>query len=446
MSRTCPNLLPELEKSDQWPPARTILDTLKSEGFAAYVVGGAVRDLLYGETPNDVDILTAASPDAVTRLFSSEKTRQVGRSFEISLINGVEVASFRNGGEEGTLEADLGMRDFTINSMAWDPVTFFLADPHGGRNDLKKGKIRFTGDPDARINEDPVRMVRACRFAARYRSDIRGDTMAAIRRRRRELQSRAAGERIRTEVIKAMALEKPSRFFALLHETGLLTYMFPCPDRRADLNGGPHHGETVFEHCMLVGDALPARQPLLRLAGYLHDVGKFDAVRFKEGKLTFPGHETHREALADDLRNLRFSRREADYILSLIRAHMRPLNSESTPRAVRRLLAMLADLGLSYRDFMRMRIADKRGNLAKSPYRLSEVKVRMNKLLDEINGEHAFTVNDLEITGRDICRILALPPGPEIGKVKQHLFDRVLDAPELNTRERLETIVREMTL
>ncbi|HCY87510.1 MAG TPA: tRNA nucleotidyltransferase [Desulfobacteraceae bacterium] len=368
----------------------------------------------------------------------------MGQNFEVSLINGVEVASFRGDSEGGTLEADLGMRDFTINSMAWDPSTGLLTDPYGGQDDLRQRLIRFTGNPEDRINEDPIRMVRACRFAARYGGEMDGQSQAAIRNRCRELGTGIAGERIRNEMIKAMAMEKPSLFFTLLHRTGLLSSIFPSLDRCAGLNGGPHHGETVFEHCLLVGDALPADQPLLRLAGYLHDTGKFDAVRFKAGQLTFAGHETHRDALASDLGQLRFSRRETDYILALVRAHMRPLTQDSTPRAVRRLLAMLADLGLSYRDFMRMRIADKRGNLAKSPYTLSDIKTRMRKLLDEMHGKNAFTMNDLEITGQDICRIMAMPPGPEIGKIKQHLFERVLDTPELNTRQRLVSMVEEM--
>ncbi|HCY85644.1 MAG TPA: hypothetical protein DHV36_10965, partial [Desulfobacteraceae bacterium] len=102
------DLLPGLAGSAQWPAARTILDTLKAKGFAAYIVGGALRDLISGHPPGDLDILTDASPDIVNRLFWGEKPRQVGQNFEVSLINGVEVASFRGDSEGGTLEADLG--------------------------------------------------------------------------------------------------------------------------------------------------------------------------------------------------------------------------------------------------------------------------------------------------------------------------------------------------
>ncbi|MEH0023090.1 MAG: CCA tRNA nucleotidyltransferase [Desulfobacter sp.] len=431
-----------LERSPAWPRAVQVLDTLRAGGYKGLVVGGAVRDMLLGISPHDVDILTNAGPDDIARLFAGTRIRHVGQTFEISLVNGVEVASCRgNGTFPG---ADLGMRDFTINSMAWDSFSHTLFDPHNGQQDLSNRMIRFTLDPGERIEEDPVRMIRACRFAARYDSRIDPDALTAIRASKQDLHTRAAGERVRTELLKAMAMKTPSVFFNLLHAADLLDQVLPSLDRCHGLDGGPFHGETVFEHCLLVGDALPARLPLLRLAGYLHDVGKFDAARMKEGKLTFAGHETHRDALAKDLERLRFSNRETAYIFSLVRAHMRPLNQDSTPRAVRRLLAFLDSLGLSYRDFFRLRMADKGGNLAKFPYTISEARLRLQKILDQVTAGAAFTPNDLAISGRDIQTLLDIGPGPRVGEVKAFLFEKVLDDPDLNTRAALETLVREM--
>ncbi len=431
------------DSSGSWPIVQPILNTLRINGYEGFVVGGAVRDMLLGLDPSDVDILTNAGPVIVKRLFSDQKIRQVGRTFEISLINGVEVASCRSeDAQKDFLEADLGMRDFTINSMAWDPFSHALVDPFNGQKDLSDKIIRFTRCPEDRINEDPIRMVRACRFSARYNSDIEPDSLAAIQAHRQEILTRAAGERIRTEIVKAMAMQKPSKFFSQLYHTGLLALIFPSLDRCCDLDGGPHHGETVFEHCLIVGDALPARQPLLRLTGYLHDVGKFDAAQSKNGQLTFPGHETHMDALETDLERLRFSKKDIAYILSLVRAHMRPLNEESTPKAVRRLLAMLADLDLSYQDFLRMRIADKRGNLAKAPYTLAQVRIRLKKIREQLASQTAFSMNDLEISGREIQEILGLAPGPKVGEIKHDLFEKVLEDPALNTASALEKLIR----
>jgi tRNA nucleotidyltransferase (CCA-adding enzyme) len=439
-----------------------IVNTLDQNGYKAYIVGGAVRDMVLAgftrlntlsQESGDVDILTNAPANEIEILFP--RSRQVGKTFSICLVNGIEVASSRAGldlknfpetgqfSETGQFpEADLGMRDFTINSMAWDPMTNTLVDPFNGKNDLEKKIIQFTRDPKDRICEDPLRMIRACRFAARFEGTLSPDSLQAILTHAPMILEKVAGERIRSELIKAMAMEKPSRFFHCLHDTGLLSGILPCLDRCFGLDGGPFHGETVFEHCLLVGDALPANQPLLRLAGFLHDAGKFDAIGIKDGRVTFAGHDTRIDAIRTDLENLRFSSGQTDYILSLVMTHMRPLTDKTTPKAVRRLLAMLEQYDLPFRDFLRMRLADKKGNLAKQPYTLSEIRTRLRKIQDELSGKATFSINDLEISGKDIMEQLHIPPGPEIGRIKELLFDKVLENPSLNTRQGLEQLIK----
>ncbi len=195
---------------------------------------------------------------------------------------------------------------------------------------------------------------------------------------------------------------------------------------------------------MLVGDSLPARQPLLRLAGYLHDVGKMDAQGIKEGRITFHGHETRMEALVTDLDRLRFSVPEKAYILALVRCHMRPLAEKTRPKSIRRLLAMLAQNRISFQDFMRMRIADKKGNLAKSPYTLADIRLRVEKVYQEMTRQTAFQPDDLAVSGEDIMAIRNIDPGPEVGHIKQLLFENVLDDPSLNTRETLVQMLKDM--
>jgi tRNA nucleotidyltransferase/poly(A) polymerase len=330
--------------------------------------------------------------------------------------------------------------------MAYDPLEKKLIDPYDGKKDLEKRMIRFTREPEARIKEDPVRMIRACRFCAMIDGTFSIGSLDAILSCKGLLKASVAKERIRHEIMKAMALKQPSLFFRALRTTGLLAGIFPSLDRCYDLDGGPHHAETVFEHCLLVGDALPAKFPLMRLAGFLHDTGKFDAAEDTDGKQTFEGHETHVWATRKDLETLRFSAAEIAYILSLMQTHMRPLTEETTPKAARRLLAMLADHGLDYRAFMRMRIADKKGNLAKSPYTLTQIKVRLKKLIHEIQKETAFQKKDLQISGSDIMQILDMAPGPKIGEIKQQLFERVLDQPELNDYSELAMLCRSLNM
>jgi tRNA nucleotidyltransferase/poly(A) polymerase len=433
-------------------PVCDILETLWRAGFHAFLAGGAVRDALLGIAPEDVDILTNARPGDLDRLFSDQYPKYVGKAFAVTLINKVEVATCRTADKKAvdaghTFPAtDLGRRDLTINSMAWDPQTRTLADPFGGQADIENKTIRFTRNPFDRIEEDPVRMVRACRFAARFRFNIEPESFDTICDLAHKIKAQGTADRIQREVVKAMGMDKPSAFFNLLHDTGLLGLILPSLDRCYGLDGGPHHGETVFEHNLLVGDALPASMPILRLAGFLHDTGKADALEIKDGRNSFPGHEKFTQAMMTDLEHLRFSRKDLDHIHSLVRGHMRPLKADTSPKAVRRLLAMLDDLNLSYHDFLRMRIADKKSNLnpLKKPYSLGDIRLRLDKILDALNAKTPFNVNSLDISGREIQEILSLPQGPAIGKVKALLFERVLDDPSLNTKQTLKDLVRQM--
>ena len=420
---------------------RFILSTLQKNGFQAYIAGGAVRDIMLQRTPDDFDILTNASIKEIKHVFSGQKVKTVGKAFPICIVNSVEISSGRGVSDISNFpESDLAKRDFTINAMACDPLVEKIIDPFNGRKDLEDAVIRFTKDPEKRIQEDPVRMIRACRFAAMIDGSFSLSSLEVILANKDLLDKAVAKERIHHEIIKALALKRPSLFFKALKKTGLLVKIFPSLDRCHGLDGGPHHGETVFDHSMLVGDALPAALPILRLAGFLHDTGKFDAAKTNKGKLTFAGHENHTRAAIHDLTALRFSVKDIAYIKSLIKIHMRPLTDQTTPKATRRLLAMLDQYGLDYRDFMRMRIADKKGNLSKRPYTIAEIRLRLKKLFNEMAQKSAFRINHLEINGDDIIQILGVAPGPEIGKIKQMLFEKVLDDPELNNYDELKKI------
>ncbi len=422
-----------------------ILEHLAKNRFKAYIAGGAVRDMVNQKLPSDVDIVTNASLGEIQRIFKGEHVRMVGKSFHVCLVNGIEVASLR-GRASAFPESDLGKRDLTINSMAWDPVTRSVIDPFFGQKDLERRIIRFTRDGDQRILEDPLRMVRACRFVSQIKGRLAPEAFNAIKGHGSLVNTQVAKERIRSEILKAMVHDRPSLFFNALQKTGLLKTIFPCLDRLVDLDGGPFHGETVFEHCMIVGDSLSPRRPLLRLAGFLHDAGKFEAAEVKQGRLTFHGHEEHREEIVADLERLKFSNQEIDCIDAVIRVHMRPLTQETTPKAVRRILALLEQHGVTYQEFMRIRIADMGGNLAKRPYTLGEIRIRLNKLLTEIrsNGPAGFSIRDLDINGKEVMALLDLPQGPAVGRVMNLLFERVLDDPTLNTRAELEALARSL--
>ncbi len=423
-----------------------IIKRLKSAGHQVFVTGGAVRDMMLNRPAHDVDILTSASPDEVAALFKDQSVKIVGKTFAVCMVGGIEISSARQGFDADDFpESDLAARDLTLNALAFDPVSKRILDPFNGRKDMENGVIRFTKDPEARIKEDPVRMVRACRFVGLIEGSLSVSSLDAVIACR-HLIEKTAKERIRHEIMRAMQLDTPSLFFKSLKETGLLRMILPSLDRCYDLDGGPFHGETVFEHCMLVGDALSKKHPLLRLAGFLHDVGKFDAASTKDGRLTFAGHDKKTRTLVDDLKKLRFSSRQITYIESITLSHMRPLTDKTTNRAARRLLAMLDRYDLDYKDFLRMRIADKKGNLAKPPYNLNDIRIRLQKLKDVMTENPAVNQTQLNITGNDIIRILGIRPGPMVGEVKKLLLDYILDYPDKNTMGDLEKKCRSLKI
>ncbi len=428
-------------------PVKFVLNRLSKKGFSAFIVGGAVRDVMLQIVPQDFDILTNASLAEISSVFSDQQIKIVGKTFPICMVNGVEVSPSRvNFDTKNFPESDLAKRDLTINAMAYDPVLKKILDPFNGRKDLTDSIIRFTKNPEERIKEDPVRMIRACRFAAMLNGSFSPSTIGHIERYKYLLKDAVAKERIRYEILKAMRLERPSLFFIALQKTGLLQYIFPSLNRCFSLDGGPNHGETVFEHCLLVGDALPANKPILRLAGFLHDSGKFDAARNKNGKLTFIGHETNYHHAVEDLMTLKFSVKQISDIESIIKIHMRPLTDQTTPKAARRLLSKLVELNVDFNDFMRLRIADKKGNLAKKPYQISQIKSRLNIINKEMSDGSVFRMDQLKITGNDIIELRCIKPGPKVGEIKKLLFEKVLENPELNQAESLRSLCQSLKI
>ena len=427
--------------------AQLVIDTLHRQGYRALVVGGSIRDSLIRQVPSDLDIVTDAPENEMFPMFEKERIKKVGRQFSLFLVNEVEVACCRGGSEPGGFPLnDLGMRDFTINSMAFDPATGEWIDPFSGREDLDQGIVRFVKDPEKRILEDPLRIVRACRFAARLNGSIEPASFDAICRHAYLLKEMVAGERIREEILKAMVAVRPSVFFGYLYRIGGLEFVLPCLARCCELDGGPHHAETVFEHCMLTGNAVSPKYPLLRLAAFLHDTGKYDAAVPGENGMTFAGHEKELDMVYADLKRLAFSNRHIDYLLSVIRVHMRPLAPDTSEKAVRRILTFLEACNASYRDFMRIRIADKKGNLAKKPYTPHDIRIRFAKLKKASEAaQEGFGLKSLALGGEDVMRILDIPEGPRVGEALGFLLEKVADDPSVNTKAQLEKLLKDST-
>lgn len=440
-----------------------IANRLIEGGFPTFIVGGAVRDFLLNKSPHDIDLATKATPAEVLRLFPNEHVKTVGVTFGVTLINDIEVATFRTEkcfGESdknvtvtfaATIEDDLSRRDLTINAMAMHSISKSIVDPFNGQRDLANGIIRFVGNPFERITEDPNRILRAARFFASLEcKEFNFDTLAALQGSS-FMADLIAKERIRIEVLKAMQAKNPSRFFAALKTIGILDKIFPSLDSTFNHNHGTHHIEDIFSHSMMTGDLLPVKFPLLRLAGFLHDVGKPLSAKETENKgLTFHAHhDIGADLLQDELTALKFTNKEITTIIGFVRNHMRlqRIDTEMSPKAIRRLAKECIDLNINLSDMVRLFVADSNARLGVSPLSFGELLSITRTIKQSIKGsKQGFSVKDLAINGNEIMTLTRLKPCKRIGEILNTLLEMVLDNPELNTKGTLTEIVKQRSV
>ena len=441
----------------QMTKSNYIIEMLLNNKYEAYIVGGAVRDYLLGTKAYDIDIVTSALPDMIEKLFKNHKIKKVGKSFGVILVDDIEVATFRHDKYTGlndknvqvkyvkTLKEDLSRRDFTINAMAYDTTKRKIIDYFNGQSDLQRGIIRFVGNPHKRIYEDPNRIVRACRFYSKLNGKFAKSTKDALIEHGNYVKKYVSPERIRLEILKAMKIRKASVFFRSLHEIGVLKFIFPSLDACVNHPHGPHHIEDIFEHNMMCGDAVSPHYPLLKLVGYLHDVGKPISCKInpKTNDFTFIGHtKTGAKILTQELENLKFSNREIEYITSLVFLHMRDINS-SHPKSIRKVLVYLNKVEIDYIDLVRLKLADVKANMKVGIQKVSDIKSMLIGIKTEIDRKPPKKFGDLALNGHDVMRITNLNPSPKIGEILNFLFDKVIEEPKLNTKEQLTKIIKE---
>jgi putative nucleotidyltransferase with HDIG domain len=347
-----------LPSSQQFEAALEIVKTLRSAGYEAYLAGGCVRDLLLGREPEDYDIATSATPDAVLQMFP--RTFAVGAHFGVVLVaseNGgacedgaveercvTEVATFRSDGvySDGrhpdevrytkTAAEDVQRRDFTINGLLLDPLRESgdlrsdVIDYVGGLDDLDAGVIRAIGAPERRFEEDQLRLLRAVRFAARFGFEIEPATLGAMRKLAARIHA-VSRERIREELTKMLTEGHARRAFELLDETDLLVQVLPEVSRMKGVAQPPqHHPEgDVWIHTLMLLEQLEAGCAMtLGWGALLHDVGKPPTYREAPDRIRFDGHVEVGVAIGAEIcRRFRFSNDETHQVLALIENHMR---------------------------------------------------------------------------------------------------------------------------
>ncbi len=432
-----------------------IIKRLCDHHHATYLVGGCVRDMLAGKEAEDFDIVTAATPETIKKLFSDCKVATVGKSFGIVLVDGYEVATFRQNRfysiEEknctasfaDSIEEDLSHRDFTINAIAYCELSGEIIDTYDGQDDLDNRIIRFVGNPQQRILEDPNRIIRACRFLAKLDGEFAIATRRALEKNGHLIRDAVAPERIHLEILKAMELERPSLFFLALHSIDVLQYIFPTMNSCVNHPHGKYHLEDVFIHLMLAGDAIGSDDPILRLAAYLHDVGKPEAYA-RRGDGSFVSHDAIGvTSITQELRALKFSDAEIQRITSLVAVHMANIRDISD-KGMRRFLKKLADHNLSFEEFLRLRIADRAANRKKQPYTDAEIAAMADRAALVGNSKVPFSVTSLAVSGGELIKAFNLRPGPLVGKLQRYLLDQILEQGEqMNTPRTLLFLARQ---
>src|SRR3989344_407982 len=443
-----------------------VLQTLEKADCQAYVVGGAVRDLLMGKPATDWDFATAAKPETIVKVFKDSfydnRFGTVGIAEKHLGGKGdgvIEITTFRK--ESGysdrrrpdevkfgtSLNEDLKRRDFTINAMALRVLNHTnskakveVVDPFGGQDDIKKKQIKAVGDPDKRFTEDALRLMRAIRIGAELGFSLEPTTLKAIAKNA-ALINDISKERVRDELIKIVASNYPKDGITLLYTSGLLEHILPELLTTREVEQAGHHTKDVWDHSLDALAACPSPDPIVRLATLLHDIGKPASKKnLGVGKeITFYNHEVIGARMTKEIaRRLKFSKKEIDLLWLLTRWHMFAYEPKMTDKAIRRFIRRVEIVNID--KMMMLRVGDRIGGGSKATsWRLQELRRRIDEVL-----QTPMQINDLKVNGHDVMKLLNLPAGPKVGQIFNKLFEEVMEDAKKNDRDYLLKRIKEI--
>jgi len=438
-----------------------LAERFRAAGHELFLVGGTVRDTLLGRTGSpDIDMTTDATPDAIKRLAGATHPRAivlVGERFGTVRLHYASTGSASAAEEEQVADADtiieittyrseqydpdsrkpevsfgtnltddLLRRDFTINAMAQEPLTGALIDPFGGQADLAARLIRAVGDDAAqRFADDPLRLLRAVRFAVQLDFAIEAGTAAALAAQAATL-AKISQERIRDEFNKILVSPRPMQGLRMTVDLGLMPYIVPEVMELRGVSQRPAHSKDVYEHVLRVVQNTPPRLAT-RWAGLMHDIAKPRTRSVENGQVHFFGHEDVGAIMAREvLKRLHFDRPFIDHVSRLVKLHMRSnaYATDWTDGAVRRLML---DAGDSLPDLLDLSRADitsyRPEKVARAVARVNELEGRAQHLQEE--AERVPIKSPLD--GNELMTLFGRGPGPWLKPLKEHLLGLVID-------------------
>lgn len=474
---------------------KEVIQKLNNEGFEAYLVGGCVRDMVMNVQPKDWDMTTNATPEQIQEVFehtfyennfgtvgivldeieekiekikeklintdvsqeNRETLEKLGQELVLcETLKNIEITPYRTESDYSNnrhpdkiefstdIQDDLKRRDFTINALAYNPITNELIDNFNGLSDLKSNIIKTVGDPDERFNEDGLRIMRAVRFSAQLNFKIEEKTLISLKNNRKLLKNISI-ERIRDEFNKLIMTKNPEKGLNVARETQILEYFLPELEENINIIQGGAHVYDVYNHILKALQAAADRNYNLdlRLSALFHDIGKGRTAQWSEKKQgnTFFSHEWVGAKMTKNiLKRLKYSNEIVSHVTNMVKNHMFFSDPDKiTLSAVRRVIRKVGGEEEVW-NLIKLRIADRigMGRPKERTYRLRQYETMIDEAL-----RSPISVKDLKINGDQLISVFHMKPGKKIGLILTALMGITLETPENNNYDYLAEKVKE---
>ncbi|MDO4253061.1 MAG: CCA tRNA nucleotidyltransferase [Rothia sp. (in: high G+C Gram-positive bacteria)] len=445
-----------LDSTSIHPLAQELGELFVAAGFELALVGGPVRDLLLGQNSSDLDFTTNAHPDQTIELVQhwADALWEIGKEYGTIGIRKrntmIEITTYRAEAYTAdsrkpavvfgtSLQEDLFRRDFTINAMALRLPQLALIDPYGGIRDLSSGLIQTPGKAEDSFSDDPLRMMRAARFAARFNMELAPEVLAAMTHMAQRITVISA-ERVRDELVKLINAPFPVIGINLVVDSGLASYILPeIPALQLEVDEHHRH-KDVYQHSLRVleqaaaqetdaAGAVPGPDFILRFAALMHDIGKPATRKFESnGSVSFLHHDLVGAKLVKKrMRALRFDNETTKAVARLVELHMRFYgygDSGWSDAAVRRYVRDAGDL---LERLHRLTRADVTTRNKRKAQRISRAYDDLENRIEQLAHQEELAALRPELNGEQIMALLDIPPGPAVGKAYKYLLDLRLD-------------------